>query len=84
MQNELTFTIDSSSAKALDDAISVKKIDNDCYRVSIHISDVASHFKSGSPLDKEALKRAETNFVIKTFNMPMLPREISSEVCSLL
>lgn len=83
LREELVFTIDSPSAQALDDAISMAEVAPGVYRVDIHISDVASLIKADSPMDREALKRAESTYVLNTFHMPMLPRELNSGICSL-
>jgi ribonuclease R len=78
------FTIDSASARALDDGISFETISPGLHKVSIHIADVASLVPPNSPLDKEALKRGASTYVLNTFHMPMLPRELNANKCSLL
>jgi len=77
------FTIDGKKSRALDDAISFNKVEDGVYRVGIHISDVASLIQSKTALDAEALKRAESTYVLNSFHLPMLPRELNSGVCSL-
>ncbi len=83
MRDELVFTIDKPSAQALDDAISVIEVDEHTLKVVIHIADVASLIKPGGNLDMEALKRAASTYVLNTFHMPMLPRELNAGKCSL-
>lgn len=68
----------------MDDAISFKKVSDNKFRLGIHISDVATLIKADTPLDLEALKRAESTYVLNAFHMPMLPRELNSGKCSLL
>ena len=82
-QEELIFTIDGPTTQALDDAISITKLSENNYRLGIHIADVASLIKPGSALDGEAKKRAASTYVLNTFHMPMLPRELNSGICSL-
>lgn len=52
--------------------------------MSIHIADVASLVQPGTPLDNEALKRGASTYVMRTFHMPMLPKELNANKCSLL
>lgn len=83
IQDELVFTIDKAGAQALDDAFSFSEISPNTYRVGIHIADVASLVLPGTPLDSEALQRAATTYVLRSFHMPMLPRELNAGKCSL-
>ena len=82
-QEELIFSIDGPTTQALDDAISITKLSENNYRLGIHIADVASLIRPGSALDGEAKKRAASTYVLNTFHMPMLPRELNSGICSL-
>jgi exoribonuclease R len=83
-ESDLVFTIDGPGAQALDDAISFKQLSDERFQVSIHIADVATLIKAGTPLDDEAMKRGASTYVLKTFHMPMLPKELNSNKCSLL
>lgn len=83
IQDELVFTIDGAGAQALDDGLSFSEISPNTYRVGIHIADVASLVIPGTPLDSEALQRAATTYVLRSFHMPMLPRELNAGKCSL-
>jgi ribonuclease R len=76
-----TFTVDPASAHDFDDAVSASRTDRGV-RLWIHIADVAAHVRPGSPLDKEAQKRANSTYV-PGLVAPMLPHALSSDACSL-
>lgn len=78
----LTFTIDPFDAKDFDDAISFKALDDDKYEIGVHIADVSHYVKVGSELDKEALKRGCSIYLVDR-TIPMLPEVLSNDVCSL-
>lgn len=78
----LTLTIDPDTAKDFDDAISIKKIDNKKYEIGIHIADVSHYVNFNSEIDKEALKRGNSIYLVDRV-IPMLPEKLSNEVCSL-
>ena len=81
-KNTTTFTIDPSDAKDFDDAISVKKIKDKTFEIGIHIADVSHFLKEKSDLDIEAEKRATSVYLVDRV-VPMLPEEISNNLCSL-
>jgi ribonuclease R len=78
----LTFTIDPYDAKDFDDAISYKKISEDLFEVGMHIADVSHYVREGSHLDKEALHRGVSIYLVDR-TIPMLPEVLSNDICSL-
>ncbi|WP_185850776.1 ribonuclease R [Blattabacterium cuenoti] len=83
MRHINTFTIDPLDAKDFDDALSIKKLDSETWEIGIHIADVSYYIKEGSLLDKEAYNRATSIYLMGKV-IPMLPEEISNNLCSLL
>ena len=78
-----TFTIDPASARDFDDAVSAEELEGGRWRVWVHIADVSAYVKSRSLVDREAYRRATSVYVPGTVE-PMLPSELSSDVCSLV
>jgi ribonuclease R len=78
-----TFTIDPSSARDFDDAISAQRIDGGGIRVWVHIADVAAFVPEGSLLDEEARRRGTSVYVPGAVE-PMLPSSLSGDACSLV
>jgi ribonuclease R len=78
-----TFTVDPASAKDFDDAISAQALREGAWRVWVHIADVSAYVRPGTPLDKEAYRRATSVYVPGAVE-PMLPHALSSDACSLL
>lgn len=82
-----TFTIDPFDAKDFDDALSIRKLPtvNDqqpTFEVGVHIADVSFFVKPGTELDKEAIKRATSVYLVDR-TIPMLPEVLSNNLCSL-
>ena len=84
-RNELVFTIDPYTSKDLDDAIHVKVIDKETQllEIGVHIADPTSYIDVDSLLDKEALNRATSVYLVQK-KIPMLPLILSDDVCSIM
>jgi ribonuclease R len=82
LRDVTTFTIDPLTAKDFDDALSIEKLENGNWEIGVHIADVTHYVQLGSIVEKEALKRATSVYLVDRV-IPMLPEKLSNELCSL-
>merc|ERR1719491_915243 len=76
------FTIDPTDAKDLDDALHIKRLDDDKVEIGVHIADVSHFVKTGTALDAEAENRSTTVYLVDQ-TIPMLPRPLCEIACSI-
>lgn len=82
LRDILTFTIDPVDAKDFDDAISYQELENGNIELGVHIADVSHYVRPGSAMDKEALMRSNSVYLVDRV-IPMLPEQLSNVACSL-
>lgn len=82
LRKTLTFTIDPSDAHDYDDAISIECLPGGGWKLGVHIADVSSFVERDSVVDKEALRRGNTTYLVDRA-ISMLPKDLTVEVCSL-
>ena len=81
-RGELVLTVDPDDAKDFDDALAVKELEGGGFELAVHIADVSHYVKPGSELDEEAKKRGNSTYLVDRV-LPMLPFQISNNICSL-
>lgn len=83
LREELIITIDPDDARDFDDALSLRMLDNGNVELGVHIADVSHYVTEGSALDREALRRGNSTYLVDRV-VPMLPEHLSNDVCSLV
>ncbi len=82
LREKFIFTIDPEDAKDFDDGVSLDPLPNGNVLLGVHIADVSHFVTSGSAIDREALRRGTSVYLVDRV-IPMLPEQLSSDLCSL-
>ena len=81
-REHLVVTIDPDDARDFDDAICLERAGANRWKLRVHIADVSHYVRPGSALDDEAKRRGNSSYLVDRV-VPMLPEELSNELCSL-
>lgn len=83
LRKEAIVTIDPDDARDFDDALSLRDAGDGNLELGVHIADVSHYVKEGSALDREALLRGNSTYLVDCV-VPMLPERLSNDICSLV
>ncbi len=82
LRDKFIVTIDPDDARDFDDAVNVEQLPGGDWELGVHIADVSAYVTPGSALDREALRRGNSVYLVDRV-IPMLPERLSNGVCSL-
>lgn len=82
LTKEYICTVDPVTARDLDDALSINEVEKDIFEIGVHIADVSHFVESESEIDKEAILRTTSVYLVHKV-LPMLPRLLCEKLCSL-